>query len=112
MRNGVGAWEVPVSQGGECTSKNHSGYRGGQIRARGDKRWVEKACPQGGFHLIWLAGDGDYSHLYLAGLWGGGHSPMSHSHVPTPTTTICVLKAIAINGDRNSYESLICQLVN
>lgn len=76
------------------------------------KEWVEKACPQGGFHLIWLASDGDNSHLYLAGLWGGDHSPMSHSHVPTPTTTICVLKAIAINGDRNNYESLICQLVN
>lgn len=85
MRNGVGAWEVPVSQGGECTSKNHSSYRGGQIRARGDKRWVEKACPQGGFHLIWLAGDGDYSHLYLAGLWGeGGPFPYVSLSCPHP----------------------------
>lgn len=38
MGNGVGAWEVPVSQCGECNSKNHSGYRGGQIRVTRDKR--------------------------------------------------------------------------
>lgn len=34
------------------------------------KEWVEKAHPQGGFHLIWLVGDGGCSHLYLAGIWG------------------------------------------
>lgn len=57
MRNGVGAWEVPVSQGGECNSKKHSGYRGGQIRARGDKRMGWESMP-----TRWLS-------LDLAGWW-------------------------------------------
>lgn len=109
MESGVGAWSPRV---GSVIVRTTAVI--GKVKLEPDetKEWVEKACSQGGFHLVWLAGDGSCSHLHLAGLGGRNILPCLTLMLSPDPTTICVLKAIAINGDRNSYESLICQLVN
>lgn len=111
MENGVGAWSPSV---GSVIVRMTAVI--GKVKLEPDetKDWGEKACPPGGFHVMWQGGDGGRSHLYPAGIWGR-NIPLCLTFMlhPLPPTTICVLKAIAINGDRNSYESLIfCQLVN
>lgn len=112
MENGVGAQEVLVTQCWECKIKNH------KVKLESDKtkEWSVVCAvtilsySQGGFHFIYLAVGGS-SHLYLAGL-KGRNVPLCHTHALPLSTAICVLKAIEINGDHDSYEPLICQLVN
>lgn len=67
MENGVGAWSPSV---GSVIVRTTAVI--GKVKLEPDetKDWGEKACPPGGFHVMWRAGDGGRSHLYPAGVWG------------------------------------------
>lgn len=101
--------------------KNHGGYREGRVRARQDQRMGWDSCDMLCDTLLMLT---RWLSLYLSGrwwwqvlliswlTWGGETFPSASLFWLPPSTTIHVLKAIAINGDCNSYESLVCQWIS